>query len=87
MNAAVILEERFAGIDAEAEQHIDDATYAYFYFYDKFREFGCPHDRDAALELLHTRDEALRSLPEHVKAARRAEFERELAEREGRCVL
>ncbi len=75
-----LLDERFDMVDAEYEQHIDDATYAYFLTYDRYREFRCPHDRDAALELLHTRDEALRNMPEHIQAARHAAFERRLDE-------
>lgn len=68
------------GLDVETEIHIEDATHAYLMAYERFEQYGCRHDRDVALQLLHARDEALRNLPDHIKAARHAAFERELEE-------
>jgi hypothetical protein len=65
---------------AELEQHINDCEELWWTAYERFRQYGNPHDRDEALRWLHEQNEGLRERSRRVGAARHEAFERRLDE-------
>ena len=68
--------------DVELEIHIEDTQQQYLWAYERFQEHGNPHDRDEALLHLHRMNQAILARSPAVQAARHAQFEREMLERD-----
>jgi len=64
--------------DAELEQHIQDCTWHMECCYARFEAFGDHADRDAAVQWMHMRDQAMASRSDTAKAAREAEIQRQI---------
>lgn len=64
----------------QLEQQIADYSKQLEEAYAKFERFGNPSDRDAAIQLLHTRDAAILARSESAQRERHAAFERSLDE-------
>lgn len=66
--------------DDELEIHIEDCEHLYLMAYERFRQYGCPHDRDDALLHLHRMNVAILCRSPAAQAARHAAFEQRLAD-------
>lgn len=64
--------------ELELEIHIEDCAYLWRMAYERFLQFGSPHDRDEALLHLHRMNEAILARSPEVQEARHAAFERQL---------
>lgn len=66
--------------DTEHELHIFDCERLWRASYQRFQDFGSPHDRDEALLHLHRMNEAILGRSQSIQDRRHAQFEQHITD-------